>query len=182
LGLRRRVGVKSDFAGPQSRDFKRWAAGNIWKSEMKNLNLLKIGLIIGIIFGLLDKNKHFDEFVAKHSLFSIVLSFGMGALTTILYLSYQQSINGVKLPSFPEGIIKKWNSPARNLTEVFGKRTRDTIVGQWPIKAIKSESTKAEYQRIWNYHQNNLNKTYDKLAEDLVVSRKTVERALKAGR
>jgi hypothetical protein len=121
------------------------------------------------------------KFICHHPIFAATVSFIAGIFVGAIYLNYRHTIEGWKL-SFPEGIIKNWDSPAQNLGEVLGKRTRGKITWQWPIKPLKKGSTKAEYQTIWQHHLVNPDLTYDQMAEYFDVDRKKIERALRAGR
>lgn len=110
------------------------------------------------------------------------IGFCLGSIVTAFYLSYRQTVDGYKLPDLREGLIKKWNSAANSIEEIIGKRTRGTIIWQWPSKPIKKRRAKEEHSVILKYHMEHPEATYEQLADQFNCGRKTIERAIKDGR
>jgi len=143
------------------------------------LAFLIIGVVLGVVFRLTNI---VDQVIVRYPIPSIAITFCLGATTAWFYLSYRQTSEHFKLTSMSTGLIKKWDSPAQNLSEIFGKRTRGRIVSEWPSRPVKKMSAKALYQQIWKYRSEHPKATYEQIAEMLSVDRKTVDRALRAGR
>ena len=146
------------------------------------VKLLFIGGLLGAIHQIVDRRGRLRHLISDHPVTAMVCSFIAGVFAGGFYLSYRQTTENYKLPSMPEGLIKKWDSPARTWKEVFIKRTRGRVVWQWPVRALKKSAARRQYRAIWDHHCNNPEKTYEELTEHFALDRKTIERALKAGR
>jgi hypothetical protein len=130
------------------------------------LVFIGFGMITGVI---LRRRNRLPRLIAQYPGLSLGISFILGGITSIWYVSYLQTTENYKLPSIPNGIIRKWDSSARNLTEVFGKRNRGAIKWEWPSRPIKKTTAKARYQKIWKYHSENPNVTLEQVGEIVLM-------------
>lgn len=144
---------------------------------------LGIGLLVGAILSIVGFQKPIEKFISNHPWLTVFITFISGLFFSPFYLSYLQTVGKFKFKEMPEGVIKRWNSPARNLEEVFGKRTRGKVLWRWPVKPMKKKRARSEYKAIWEYHLANPQKTYAQMAEHFdLVDTKKVERAIRAGK
>ena len=143
--------------------------------------MIMLVVIIVLSLILFITREPIGNFASHYPIIFGISFFLLGSLISPIILVYKNTFLDFQLPKFPEGIIKKWNSPAKNPLEIFSRR-RGKVIDKWPKKPIKRSDAKQLYKQICKFKDHNPDTSYEQLAEKFDVSRSTVERALRADR